>query len=370
MNRAALGILTTYPDGTSCRRPRWPQWRPFVELMRMGRAVGVTVYVFSPDDVDWANRRIYGYYCPPSKTHGRRWIVRAFPFPDAVYNRVPTRIAERHPAVRRTLRRFHAALSGRVYNPHYLNKAFVAKAIAKDAELNKYLPETALFTDGSKLQQFVHRHGRVYVKSIGGSLGNDIMQVSRGPSRKLLLRYNAGPQRTRIARHDGWRTLLEHVGRLMRGRKFVLQQGIRLARADNRPFDLRLLVQKNPAGHWEFTGGAARVAGIGQITTHVPRGGRRMAMSDALQKAFGAEAISLTERVEEVATKAASAVEAATGRQFVEMSLDVGVDVDGHPWIFELNAKPLHFDERDIQKRRNANLLNYVQALATGVASA
>ena len=52
MSRAVLGILTTDPDGSSCRGVRWPQWRSFAQLIRSGEDRGVLIYVFSPDGVD------------------------------------------------------------------------------------------------------------------------------------------------------------------------------------------------------------------------------------------------------------------------------------------------------------------------------
>ncbi|MFS8582798.1 MAG: hypothetical protein FWJ61_08105, partial [Limnochordales bacterium] len=84
----------------------------------------------------------------------------------------------------------------------------------------------------------------------------------------------------------------------------------------------------------------------------------------ALRQAFGDSAEALADQVARLAERAAAALEAALRRRFVELSLDVGVDQWGRPWIFELNAKPLHFDEPDIQQRRVANLLEYVSAVA------
>src|SRR5690606_13245491 len=155
--------------------------------------------------------------------------------------------------------------------------------------------------------------------------------------------------------------------RLVRGRPYLAQQAIRLAKVNGRPFDLRLLVQKEPSGQWRFTGGAARVAGPGQITTHVPRGGRRMPMDEALVTAFGDGAARiLSARAAALAERAARAMEASLGRDFMEMSLDLGIDDRQRLWIFELNSKPLRFDERDIQRRWVRNLIYYVRARAQG----
>ncbi|MBO8141652.1 MAG: YheC/YheD family protein [Firmicutes bacterium] len=357
MPRAVLGILTTYPDGSSVRGPRWPQWRSFAEIIRHGRKQDVLVYVFSPGGVDWRRRQVLGW-----RSFGqgaRRWALGWFPMPDVVYNRVPSRTAERHPSVRACLRRF-LALHGRVFNPHYLNKSALQRALGRHPKLSRHLPDTIPLTGPAVLRRFADTHRRVYLKAVGGSLGNGTMELARTAS-GWRLRYNPGPGRTRTASFHTWPGAWTAIQRITRGRPYLAQRAIALARADGRPFDLRLLVQKHPDGRWRFTGGAARVAGLGQITTHVPRGGRRMAMEEALAKAFGPEyTAEIGRQVADLAERAAAAMEAATKRRFIEMSMDLGIDDRGRMWIFELNAKPLRFDEPDIQQTRIAYLLDYV----------
>src|SRR5690625_4736648 len=194
MKRVVLGILTTYPDGSSCQRPRRPQWQPLAELIRLGEKAGVFAYIFSPAGVQWPGRRVFGFRCDVAPGTSRvRWRAGMFPLPDVVYNRVPTRVAEGRADVQRTLRRFYKLLNGRVYNPHYLNKSGVARALRGDADVGRYLPETISFRNGAHLQSLLQRHRLVYIKSIGGSLGNDLMRLSRGKGGGWVLRYNAGP---------------------------------------------------------------------------------------------------------------------------------------------------------------------------------
>lgn len=89
-----------------------------------------------------------------------------------------------------------------------------------------------------------------------------------------------------------------------------------------------------------------------------------MAMQRALTKAFGDKgAAVVTDEVETLSCRAAAALEQSLGRNFVELSLDIGVDGRGNSWIFELNSKPLRFDEQEIQARRIANLITYAQAV-------
>lgn len=366
MNRIVLGILTTYPNGASCTAPRRPQWRPLAELSRLAAAEGVLTYVFSPAGVDWRGRRVAAFRWTADRGgRGGRWVRGVFPLPDAVYNRVPTRIAEGRDDVRRTLRRLQRLLGDGVFNPHYLNKSGVARILSTHPQVSRCVPDTAPFRDGRTVRGLLRRHGVVYLKSVGGSLGNDMMRLSRTPDGRWTLRYNAGPMHTRVARFAEWGPLLARIHRLTRGRPFVVQQGIRLARAQGRPFDLRVLAQKLPDGRWTFTGGAARVAGPGQITTHVPRGGRRLPMETALELAFGPQAApALAALTAQTAVQAAEALDDKLRRRFAETSLDIGIDEDGQPWIFEMNAKPLHFDEGHIQRQRNLHLIRYAKAVA------
>jgi hypothetical protein len=46
-----------------------------------------------------------------------------------------------------------------------------------------------------------------------------------------------------------------------------------------------------------------------------------------------------------------------------EMSIDVGLDRNGRPWIFEANAKPMKFDEPEIRKKQLGQVIRYAQFL-------
>src|SRR5690606_9169854 len=104
------------------------------------RDQGVVVNEYSTGGVDWRRRQVLGWRV--SAQGPRQWHARWFPMPDVVYNRVPTRTAEGKPSVRECLRRLRRELDGRVFNPHYLNKAVLSRALGRDPELAGHLPAT------------------------------------------------------------------------------------------------------------------------------------------------------------------------------------------------------------------------------------
>ncbi|WP_338131316.1 YheC/YheD family protein [Cohnella rhizosphaerae] len=143
---------------------------------------------------------------------------------------------------------------------------------------------------------------------------------------------------------------------------YIAQQGISLAKVNGRPFDLRALVQKNADGLWELTGIGARMAGSSSITTHVPRGGSIEDPERLLAAVFGPEkAQQVFSKVRQTVIVLASRIERSARSRLFEMSMDLGIDEEGHMWFFEANSKPMKFDEPHIRKKSLERIFQYGQ---------
>ena len=153
----------------------------------------------------------------------------------------------------------------------------------------------------------------------------------------------------------------EHIG----DEDYIVQQGIELASYKDRPFDLRILVQKNIQGKWSITGIGARVAGSLSITTHVPRRGSRRSQAPAHQCISSGDGEKNIARVKKTALSIARQMERGSGRRHGEMSIDIGVDKSGHVSFFEANSKPMKFDEPEIRRKSLQKLIEYGYYLYT-----
>lgn len=133
-----------------------------------------------------------------------------------------------------------------------------------------------------------------------------------------------------------------------------------LAGHHGRPFDLRVLLQKNGRGAWAVTGIGARLAGARSITTHVPRGGSIEDPSSMLEGTFGPEqAEVILKNVSTTALLVARQIERASSSMLGEMSMDLGVDEEGGVWFFEANSRPMKFDEPAIRKLSLERIFQY-----------
>lgn len=355
-----IGIMSSRYLGRAGHPVSGPVGR-FRRIITEARAMGALAFVFAPSGIQWRERTIRGYTYLRT-TSGGRWVRGIFPFPNVVYNRIPTRKAESRPTVAAARKRLAAESELHLFNPQFLNKWEVYQALQQSAEATKYLPETAPLEHVDGFLSFLEKHRRVYLKQSHGSLGKGTACVELKEKELVVWRSTSGKTRVRTRHIRGHAAIDREITRLkQRRRRYLMQAAIPLLRTGNRPFDIRALVQKDPQEKWSVTGMAARIAGPGQITTHRPRGGSRGKLRPILRSVFRNEekAEQVYNGLRQAIESSATAFDDATGRGHGELSLDVGLDQEGRPWILEINSKPMVFDEPSIRREARQRLIRY-----------
>lgn len=348
-----LGILTV-GEGMEFRGNR----ENFRDIFLSGKRLGALVYVFTPGGIQWSDKKIRGFVYDEKQG---TWVEMMLPFPHVVYNRIPTRKWEKRSEVRKTLKRLGNLPNLTLFNRSFFNKYMLFHMLRDTPDISSFLPDTKKLDSLASLKSFCSRYPFVYLKPVLGKAGQGIMRIDRWQNRWRLRRVHQQRAITRqFATLEGlWR----HIRKKVLKKQYIIQQGIPLCKYRGRPFDVRVLVQKDGVGEWIVTGFGIRRAGANSITTHVPRGGSILSPHVVLHKLFGDFADQVTERIHQTALKFAKTLE----RKFVdlaEMSMDMGLTRDGRLWFFEANAKPEKFDEPRIRRSSLANLIEYAQYLA------
>lgn len=351
--RPLIGILTTAnrQGGFSGNRQN------FQDLTVASYRLGGLVFVFTPEGIDEKRRRIHGFRYSPQK---RRWLKVEMPFPDVVYNRIPRRADEHRPHVQQAKERLQRQYGIPLFNPSFFNKWDLYQWLHSKPELAPHLPMTARFSFSS-LQEMARQFDAVYLKPIHGKAGIHFYKIVRLPSGFQLTHQLYGHRKRTVV--PNWGTLRHYLAPVLK-KPYIIQQAIPLATFQGRPFDLRLLVQKNGSGQWAISGIGARMAGPQAITTHVPQGGTIIHPETALNACFGPQKTAqIFESVRRLAIQIAQALEHQYGL-LGELSMDIGIDRSGHPWFFEANAKPMKFDEPHIRKMSIRRFFEYCHYLS------
>lgn len=346
-----LGILTA---GSSSRAVPGNR-QMFRYVLGAARQAGILAYVFTPEAVNWTQRIVRGV-----EWRGGRWQPGHFPLPDVVYNRVPNRVLEQSSAVtavKRQLRRLNTPY----FNPRFLNKLDLYRFLAK-TKASRFLPWTRLVRSSHDIETALKRFPIIYLKPKNSFAGKGILRVGRSAG-AWSLRYRVDGVNRKLLYSDQV-ALCAALRKLMGRRTYMVQQGLKLARFKGRQFDARLLAQKNGKGEWQITGVGVRVAGRGSITTHVPNGGYIAPVREVLNAVFPGNQAEIYGRIEDVALTVAPLIEQGCRQSFGEMSMDIGIDSQGHTWFFEANAKPMKFDEGTIRTTGLSRIVDYTRYLA------
>ncbi|MFT9486396.1 MAG: YheC/YheD family protein [Tepidibacillus sp.] len=348
-----VGILTT--SGFKTFRGNR---KNFIDIIQTGIKTGVLVYVFTPESIEQGSKTVKAHLYYPEQ---KKWDSVSMPLPDVVYNRIPTRREERLPIVQQTIQ-FLETEGIPFFNPHFFNKWSLYQWMGESHELAPILPDTAIL-ERTRLQNLLKKYQMLYLKPIHGKAGIGFMKVQKKDNL-----FNLTYQAQQITYHQqfvDFNHLWKKVKKLANNKEYIIQQGIHLSTYQGRPYDIRVLVQKNGKGQWHMTGMGIRVAGEQSITTHVPQGGYIQSVDTVFHETFGNE---LTEKWKHktalLTTKIAQHIEKKVGHSLGEMSMDLGIDKNGDIWFFEANAKPMEFDEPNIRQTSLLRLLQYFRYLS------
>jgi hypothetical protein len=329
-----IGVLTD-SNVRSASHPFGGRTGFIKELLQIGEQKAY-IFAFAPRDINWENETILAYFVNPQGG----WLRRTVPFPDVIYNRLPSRKAETSASI--------AALRERLvrkkipfFNWSFFNKSDVYKLLEGDIEASRHLPESASSPPEDKIREMLEKHQFVYFKPTAGSLGIGIYRLTYHPKRGYFARYRRASSNI-LLRFNNFQSLM----RMLKARhgssmnRYVIQQGIRLLEIDGCPIDFRFHMHKNGRNEWVAAGIGAKKAGRGSVTTHIKNGGSLMTPEQALSRTFGERSGEVLEGAIRAAVRLSEAIDRNYPHTLGELGLDLGIDKDGEVWMFEANAKP------------------------------
>lgn len=321
--------------GIMSRRGQW-ELGYFRRLQRAGKRFGVIVYVFSPEGLRLSQGWTWGH-----RYKNGRWYKRRFPLPDLVYNRIYYGRSERGQMLKKRVQRWR-----RIGRPIFLNEAVPGKwksyvALRKNEALLPYLPETHILRSRAVFRDMISRHRSVFIKPIYGMQGRGILRVTRRGG-CYHVKGRDWRNHTRYWQFYQGSTVYRFIRTWLNGRRAVCQQALRLDWWNNRPLDLRILLQKDGEGIWQITGKAARVGKKNTITSNLHGGGSVLPVSKILAdccQGAGCNTEQKMKELDQLSLSVARSLEAAFGRMG-ELGLDIGLDHRGRFFVLECNTQP------------------------------
>jgi glutathione synthase/RimK-type ligase-like ATP-grasp enzyme len=315
--------------------------RSFEQIHQGLKSLGGICIVFTAENVQ--TNEIHGYVFSDEK---KQWIRVKTPLPNIVYNRIKTRKDEQTTAIQHFFQFLH---KGNIpyFNPSFFTKWQLYKILNTNTLLRPYLPATLRISSLNDVITMLNTYEHIYMKPNEGHKGKGIFTLQLNREQHTVVFSNMKHERT----FRNITTLFE----LYDLDEYIAQQAIHSDTINGKRYDLRILVhyQNNS---FVISGIGIRQSVIQEITTHIPNGGRLIPYELVKEKIDE----SLLQHIVVQCGKTLSAHLGLIG----EFSLDLGRTPDGHFYIYELNSKPMIFDEPEIQQQGTKNLIRAFHELS------
>lgn len=279
-----------------------------------------------------------------SRRH-QQWAKVELPLPHVIYNRLPDRAAEGTAEYHLFMSRMKAEKIP-VFNPFFFNKWDVYCLLKE--KLTSSLPRTHKVTALDDILTFMNDCPSAYLKPVDSSHGQGIFRIRKESGFKLTSADGSD---------TCYKDLKTACHPFLNG--YLIQEEAHTDTVLGRKYDLRALVHLN-RGEFTITGIGVRAAGgPAHLTTHVKYGGTLLPFESVREKAD-------LDHLQAILSTAGNELSKSFGL-IGEFSADIGLESTG-PAIYELNSKPMSFDETSIQKKRLDQLLSLFFELSKGTA--
>lgn len=294
----------------------------FKEIHQALQQTGGILVLFSPEQ--FHKHYVYGSYFEEISD---QWCHATFPLPDFIYNRFPNRFTEHEKL--KTLMFQSKRLRIPLFNTSFFSKWETYELLSKNPTIQKHLPDTRLLLSLEDVRTMLKNYQKVYLKPIHGSKGKGIFTLTSHHDGSI--QYESSHQKKTYPS-------LEHVP--IPTRSYLVQETIDTDTLQDMRYDLRILANRFKK-RYIISGIGVRQSERQTVTTHTLNGGIIKSIEEL---SYDIDHSFLTSLVD------ACGQQLHQHFQFVgEFSLDIGRTKAGDYYIFEINAKPMVFDEPHIR---------------------
>jgi len=314
----------------------------FKSIQKEMKNFGAQSFVFTNDNIH--ADRISGYVYFEGYN---RWGKVSFPFPDLIYNKISTRSEETSSEFQH-LYELYKQQEKPFFNPGFFNKWDCHLALSKQKNLEPYLPKTWIYTKEVDLDNLIYTYPSLYLKPVNGYKGSGIVRMMKHDHHFTI----QTKQEQLMISTSELKTWIENS---LQSHSYIIQEEIETDKFDGCKYDLRVLCMYKKGGY-SIVGVGVRKAPKGSIVTHVPNGGEILSFQKVQDRCS-------IEQIDLLANQVGAILTEKFG--FIgEFSMDIGVATDSSLYLFEINSKPMIFDENDIQQKRIVQLVELFLSLS------
>jgi glutathione synthase/RimK-type ligase-like ATP-grasp enzyme len=321
-----LGIMMLEPDTTHSF---------YTEMAKGSKTHDVEVVIFSPLQIHPHTEWIQGYrFCSDTG----RWKKDIFTIPEYIYDRTFYQddfISKQAKAIVQWLKNRDDLCFLGYGLP---NKWTIYRQLKRRDKVSPYLPETILIESIPETVTKIKKEKHVIIKPYDGAHGIAVYEIQADDD-QLTIRTTKRTEMVEKKMDED--TLARWLESLTRKKTFILQKKLDNRDEHNRPFDLRLLLQKNEKDKWMVSCKGFRVGNQDSLLTNLSAGAAAIPYEEwkKNQKHYNWQYIE--SELKDIIRSLPETLEEEFAPLF-EIGLDIIIGKDSSVWILDMNSKPGH----------------------------
>ncbi len=288
------------------------------------------IFISAVDQINLTDKTIGGiYYC------GGEWNEATFPYPDAIYRKadIPDEVYED----------LVSHIGDRIFNSYFFDKWETWEILSPYPRLREHLPYTERLEGLEGLDKMLEQHKAIYLKQARGYKAKGIIKAEKSAA-GYQFTYRLEGIKTISDPEDAERFIKE-LNEGKKGRNFYLsQQAITVKKYQNRPFDFRVVMQKDGSKQWTCSGIIARFGKRESIATNFLLSGYALPCYEALKRVFRLNERDIFLKQQEIINiclEVCKVLEESIGN-YGDLGIDVIVDENQKVWVLEVNKTHDH----------------------------
>lgn len=212
-------------------------------------------------------------------------------------------------------------------------KLEVFSKIKQEGSYARLLIPYRIYTEYKDILNFIKQHNKIVLKPIKGYQGKQVYKVTKKGS-KFLVDY------LDKSKEFNKRQFKEFLKENIEEDKTLIQKYITSRTKKSEPFDCRVRLEKNGKGKWQTAIILVRIGSNNKVVSNVKRGGSVSKLPSFLKANFDDKAEEIEREIQKIAKYFPPKLEVILNQNLVSLGLDIGIDYDGKPYIFEVETAP------------------------------
>ncbi|MCS1351632.1 YheC/YheD family protein [Mechercharimyces sp. CAU 1602] len=358
-----LGVIVCKANHT----PPFHEESYFKSLSMEAKKLGIQLIVFSPKSIDWNTRYVVAWQYQESS---HRWVRTTSILPQIIYDRCYYINTKHFLSYKPYVTKIHQDPDCQILGRPLSGKWRTHEMLQTLPDLLPYLPNTHPWTESQGVLDFLRTHGSCLLKPNGGSHGRGIIAIT-SEGKEYLIRGRSQNNESFEHTINQSSALQTWLKAFIGSARYIYQPFLSLTTKDDRPFDVRILVQKNRNLQWSTTGMAVRLGKPHTLTSNLHGGGSAERIIPFLSKHYPKQMPDILTAIQWLSKHVPLYIEKQHGR-LIELGLDVGIDRNGKVWLLEVNSKPgrtvfLRTGEKEVRTRSIELPIQYANTLLEGI---